>query len=488
MATAGSISKRDSALLLSSSGHFSADSHEGSLQASDRQEEVVTLANLSPARKKLLFACLAANNVFVCMCLSIMAPIFPLEVRKMYPTRVHGSGMIIGLIFSSATLTEFFFSPIVAREVPKIGPKRTLVLGALVVAGVACLFSFVSQMYDWPTFLGFCFTLRLTQGFGTAMVFTSSFTLLAGIYPEKVAMMTGLLEMFNGLGFLIGPALGGVLYQFGGFMVPFMTNGCVLLLGALSILVILPNTSLPEEEGGGNGGAPVTMWTVLGVLRNVLLLVTITISIGTFTFMDPTMGPYLRWVWHLRPAAIGATFLLFSGSYSILGPITGFLSDKYHTIGRKLFIPLGLLVSSIGCQLIGPETVFGMHPSLASVLCGATMIGLGAGFSVVPVSADVLSTTKDLGFGDSMELHSAVGGVTGSAVSLGVFVGPLFGGLLTDHFNFNDGLASIGAVHFTLAVAIAVQTVFELRKKRRQGGSPLDVSERTPLVEGSSSF
>ena len=58
-----------------------------------------------------------------------------------------------------------------------------------------------------------CVLLRCTEGLGTAMFSTAIFAVLPLFFPNSVATIVGLFEMASGLGFALGPPLGGVLYQ-----------------------------------------------------------------------------------------------------------------------------------------------------------------------------------------------------------------------------------------------------------------------------------
>ena len=63
------------------------------------------------------------------------------------------------------------------------------------------------------------------------------------IFPEeKLARMNGILQSFTGFGMLIGPILGSLLFNLGGFQLPFYTVGVMLLLLALANHCVIPKT------------------------------------------------------------------------------------------------------------------------------------------------------------------------------------------------------------------------------------------------------
>ncbi len=71
------------------------------------------------------------------------------------------------------------------------------------------------------------------------------------VFPEeKLARMNGILQSFTGLGMLIGPILGSILFNLGGFQLPFYSVGVLLLIMALINYSIVPN-NLEEACGYG---------------------------------------------------------------------------------------------------------------------------------------------------------------------------------------------------------------------------------------------
>ena len=58
-----------------------------------------------------------------------------------------------------------------------------------------------------------CVLLRCTEGLGFAMLATAIFTILPVFFPNSVAKIVAVFDIASGLGFALGPPLGGVLYQ-----------------------------------------------------------------------------------------------------------------------------------------------------------------------------------------------------------------------------------------------------------------------------------
>ena len=89
--------------------------------------------------------------------------------------------------------------------------------------------------------LGFC--LRLLQGIASAFVQTTAFIIVTNDYEEKGEMLIGLLEAMVGIGLILGPILGSILYSFLGFETTFFVYG-----GFVVILAIIIRVNIPERK------------------------------------------------------------------------------------------------------------------------------------------------------------------------------------------------------------------------------------------------
>ena len=64
---------------------------------------------------------------------------------------------------------------------------------------------------------------------GDACFVTSSFAISAKSFPGRIATIVGIMETFAGLGYTAGPLIGAVLYEWGGFKLPFFALGSLLI-------------------------------------------------------------------------------------------------------------------------------------------------------------------------------------------------------------------------------------------------------------------
>ena len=66
---------------------------------------------------------------------------------------------------------------------------------------------------------------RIIEACGNSGFLTGSFSMIAKEFPENVATMFAILETFFGIGMIVGPTVGGALYEAGGFTLPFVSLG-----------------------------------------------------------------------------------------------------------------------------------------------------------------------------------------------------------------------------------------------------------------------
>ena len=65
---------------------------------------------------------------------------------------------------------------------------------------------------------------------------------LMNVFPEKkLARMNGILQTFTGLGMLTGPIMGSILFEIGGFQLPFYSVGIMLIALAFFNSFLLPS-------------------------------------------------------------------------------------------------------------------------------------------------------------------------------------------------------------------------------------------------------
>jgi len=169
----------------------------------------------------------------------IIIPVMPGLIEELAGVGVSEAATIGGTLIAAFAATQFCFSPLVGNLSDRYG-RRPVLLASLL--GFAADYLFLAFA---PT-LGWLFVGRVLAGI-TGASFTTATAYIADIStPENRAKNFGMIGAAFGLGFIIGPAIGGLLGGLG-LRVPFMVAAGLCFLNFLYGLFILPE-SLPVEN------------------------------------------------------------------------------------------------------------------------------------------------------------------------------------------------------------------------------------------------
>ncbi|WP_424659929.1 MFS transporter, partial [Desulfofundulus sp.] len=180
---------------------------------------------------------------------------------------------------------------------------------------------------------------RLLQGLAAAATWSAGLALVAALYPPRLrGEKMGMVMTSTGLGTIIGPVLGGTLYQFTGYAFPFqITAGA----GAL-LTFLLWSSPLPPKKSTTGHQPP---WQELLCNRNIFwgVIITVTSSFG-FGMLEPLLPIDLHKRFGLGSAGVGLLFGALSLTFALFQPLFGILSDR---LGRKPLIVAGLLGTAV---------------------------------------------------------------------------------------------------------------------------------------------
>ncbi len=170
----------------------------------------------------------------------IIIPVMPKLIRQLTGGTLSDASRYGGWLLFSYAVMQFIFSPILGGLSDQYG-RRPVLLFALFGFGIDYLFLGFA-----PT-IGWLFAGRIVAGI-TGGSFTTAGAYIADVSePEKRAQNFGIIGAAFGLGFIIGPALGGILGQYGARM-PFFAAAGLALLNWLYGYFILPESLKPENR------------------------------------------------------------------------------------------------------------------------------------------------------------------------------------------------------------------------------------------------
>ncbi|XP_013380476.1 MFS-type transporter SLC18B1 [Lingula anatina] len=153
----------------------------------------------------------------------------------------------VGAIFGCYEVAMFCCSFIIGSQLCRMGARRCFYIGTLVIGVSSLAFGFLGSCPPGGTFLGLAITIRVIESLGAAISAIAIYALATKEFRDNVATAYGFLEMFAGLGHVLGPLVGGGLYQLGGFGLPFFVSGPLTIIVAAVAFFTLPTEK--EEEG-----------------------------------------------------------------------------------------------------------------------------------------------------------------------------------------------------------------------------------------------
>jgi MFS family permease len=107
-----------------------------------------------------------------------------------------------------------------------IGREQTIMIGMILnlVQQAGLYYTLGLHSANW--FLFWSFTFQMIGGLGSGMNSVATLALIVSTSKESEREMNiGMIEMATGIGFLIGPMWGSLMYQIGGFTLPFGSMG-----------------------------------------------------------------------------------------------------------------------------------------------------------------------------------------------------------------------------------------------------------------------
>jgi DHA1 family tetracycline resistance protein-like MFS transporter len=172
--------------------------------------------------------------------IGIIIPIMPSLYQELTGGTVSEASQYSAYLVFIYALMQFIFSPIIGGLSDQYG-RRPVLLMSLFGFGLDFVFLALAPSIGW-LFVG-----RIISGIAGAS-FTTANAYIADITePEKRAQSFGMIGAAFGLGFIIGPSLGGILGEYG-TRIPFWVSAGLAILNWLYGYFILPESLLPENR------------------------------------------------------------------------------------------------------------------------------------------------------------------------------------------------------------------------------------------------
>ena len=395
---------------------------------------------MTAALDKKIFGTLFFSIFAAVTGVGIVVPLLPVYAREL-----GASGIYIGFIFASFSLSRTLLLPYFGRLSDKKGRKKLIISGLLAYALVSAAFVFSSSVASLVA-------IRFVQGIASAMMMPVIQAYVGDITPSgKEGMTMGIFNMSVFCGLSIGPIIGGGIKDAIGLDASFICMGLLSLSGFLLSLFCLPAA---RDEKIVRQDRPPLPWKLLLKDRDV---------VGLF-FFRVAYTACIGIIWGFLPVLADMEFSLSSANIGILVMLGVFISGVIHMpmgyvadrISREaMIITGGILVSS-------SMVFFSLAHSVMSLVLASILFGLGGGISMPAHMA--ISVFK----GNRAEAMGSLMGLMTMAHSFGMLFGSMLAGLMMDVFELR-GAFSLGAaicILGTLLYLVLVYSAFSQRKRK----------------------
>jgi multidrug resistance protein len=352
-----------------------------------------------------------------------------------YAERFGANGLQVGLMFASFSVAQMVFAPILGRISDKVGRKPVIVFSLIGTA----VGSFVTGAAGalWVLFLG-----RILDGASGASVAVAQGAVADIAPPEQRARLMGMLGAAFGVGFVVGPALGG-LAALGGPHVPFYLAGSIAAVNAVAAMIRLPETKpdtshITEKSQRGTALSPALKRFALVGFLSMLGFAGFE---ATFSIWGEKQFGFTEGSASIVFVFVGVTLVAVQGG--LIGPLT-------QRLGSRKLLRIGLSLVAVGLLLLGLSNTW---PLLFVALF---LLSLGQGMSGPSGSALVAELAP-------VERRGEAIGYQQSTAAFGRVAGPIMAGALFDHVGisapfFVSGvliLCAVGSVWSITRAAIA---------------------------------
>lgn len=344
-----------------------------------------------------------------------------------YAERFGAGGLEVGLLFASFAVAQMIFSPILGKLSDRIGRKPVIIIALIGSAAGSFITGAAGSL--WVLFLG-----RFIDGASGASIAVAQGAIADIAPPEQRARLMGMLGAAFGVGFVLGPALGG-LAALGGPHVPFYLAGTLAAVNAVAAYIRLPETKTTAP--------PTTTTTALpaGSRSPVLVRFAAVSFIATLAFsgFEATFSLFGQERFDLTEGSTALVFVfvgvvLVAVQATLIGPMT-------TTWGSRKMLRAGLVLVGVGLFVLAASFVW---PLLFVALF---LLAFGQGMAAPSTTALVAEEAPPERRGEALGYQQSVSAFARIA-------GPITAGLLFDGVNAGTPYIVGGVLFFVALVAV----------------------------------
>jgi DHA1 family tetracycline resistance protein-like MFS transporter len=351
----------------------------------------------------------------------IVIPVLPFYAEG---TAFNATPRTVGLLFASYSVMQLIFSPILGGLSDKYG-RRPVLLLSIIGTGIGFL------VLGFAKTIFMLFVGRILDGITGGNIATAQAYIADVTTKENRAKGMGLIGAGFGLGFIFGPAIGGILSGWG-IQVPFLFAAALCFANAVLLYFRLPETVTANHPAKHSAAGGRSFHQVLNSLKDPRLgwvLAVYFLFIVSFSIMTTSFALFTMFRFGYGAQHTGYLFA-YVGLIAVIiqGGLIGKLVKRFGELPLVTFGALCFAISLFAVPFVGPAA-----GGLAALLVGGGVFSMGNSLAA-PALMSLASKSA------APEQQGVVLGVTQSVASLARAVGPFIAAVLID-----SSVAHVGA-------------------------------------------
>lgn len=365
----------------------------------------------------VLFGTLLLDMIGVGMIFPILPAIFTDASSPYFMLEGFTSDMqffLAGALTALFSAVQFIVAPVMGELSDVYGRKKLLAFGIAIFAFSQLVFGFAIAIMSLPLL----FLSRAISGLGAANFSIAQAAIADVTPPEDRAKNFGLVGAAFGLGFILGPLLGGLISDFSASAIaPFLVAGALGILNLLFVTLLFPETrrALQKEH------RQFDVWRGIHNIRAAAqdvdarpIYIANFLSQTGFAFFTSFIGILLVVKFSFSPGMVGAFFAVVGVWIAVTqGIILRLVLDRFRD---KVILKWGLMLLAFS------SASYAFLPSTLSLYAVMPVVAIGQGLAIATITALVSKGVSESKQGVAL-------GINGSILALSNGIGPVLAGI-----------------------------------------------------------
>jgi MFS family permease len=349
----------------------------------------------------------------------LILPLIPI-----YANSFKAGGAIIAVIFTSYSLMQFLFAPLWGRLSDRIGRRPVLLTSTACACVSYVIFAVGSGLESKALALWIMLASRLFAGICGANITVAQAYIADITPPEQRSARMGLVGMAFGLGFILGPVLGGLSAKYFGLTGPGWTAAALCAINFVWASLMLAESWQPAEHFQTQRPHLEQWWHVLRMPRLNLLVGIFFLATFCFSSFETSIGLLVEKNFHIAEQR-GLDSVLGTVSWLIaycglIGALAqgGLLRRMVKKMGEPKLIAASLFMAAMGIAVLPFLMTWG------TLLVALAVFSFGSSMTRPPVFGMISILTPAHEQGSTMGVAQGVGSlarIAGPFFAIGIF-------------------------------------------------------------------